>query len=160
MGQEFRGSLEHAGRRFAIAASSFNEFIVNSLVEGACRSMKSAGVDDANLDIAWCPGAVELPLLVKKLAESGRYAGVVALGAVIRGGTPHFEYVSSIAADGITRVALDSGVPISFGVLTVDTMEQAIERTGESTGNKGCEAAEATLEMASLLSSIDSAGGN
>lgn len=158
MANELRGDQDPRGRRFAIAASSFNEFIVNSLVEGAKRSLAAAGVDDSQLDVAWCPGAVELPLVAKKLAETGRYAGIVALGAVIRGGTPHFDYVCSIAADGLTRVSLDSGVPVSFGVLTVDTMEQAIERTGESTGNKGCEAAEATLEMASLLAVIEEAG--
>jgi len=158
MGLEFNGSHDVAGRRFAIVAATFNEFIVKSLVEGAQRTLAEVGLPDSDLDLAWCPGAVELPLVAKRLAESGRYDGVVALGCVIRGGTPHFEYVSSIAADGITRASLDSGVPIAFGVLTVDTMEQAIERSGPSTGNKGCEAAEAAIEMVSLLASIDAAG--
>jgi 6,7-dimethyl-8-ribityllumazine synthase len=158
MGTEFRGGREVDGRRFAIVAASFNEYIVKSLVEGAQRSLSGAGVRDADVDLAWCPGAVELPLVAKKLADSGRYHGVVALGCVVRGGTPHFDYVCSIAADGITRAALDSGIPIAFGVLTCDSMEQAIERAGPSTGNKGCEAAEAAIEMVSLLAAIDSAG--
>lgn len=158
MVHEFTGSQDIAGRRFAIVASSFNDFIVRPLVEGAQRTFDAVGVSAEDLDLAWCPGAVELPLVAKKLAESGRYDGIVALGCVLRGGTPHFDYVCSIAAEGITRASLDSGLPISFGVLTVDTMEQAIERAGPDTGNKGCEAAEAAIEMVSLLASIDAVG--
>ena len=158
MVHEFLGSQEVEGRRFAIVASSFNEFIVRPLVEGAQRTFDALGLPAENLDLAWCPGAVELPLVAKKLADSGRYDGIVALGCVLRGGTPHFDYVCSIVADGITRASLDSGLPIAFGVLTVDTMEQAIERSGPNTGNKGSEAAEAAVEMVSLLASIDAPG--
>jgi 6,7-dimethyl-8-ribityllumazine synthase len=158
MVREFLGSQEVEGRRFAIVASSFNEFIVRPLVEGAQRTFDALGLPAENLDLAWCPGAVELPLVAKKLADSGRYDGIVALGCVLRGGTPHFDYVCSIVADGITRASLDSGLPIAFGVLTVDTMEQAIERSGPNTGNKGSEAAEAAVEMVSLLASIDAPG--
>jgi 6,7-dimethyl-8-ribityllumazine synthase len=158
MGLEFQGGPEAAGRRFAIVASSFNDYIVKSLVEGAQRALHGAGVRESDLDLAWCPGAVELPLVAKKLADSGRYDGLVALGCVIRGGTPHFDYVCSIAADGITRAALDSGIPIAFGVLTCDSMEQAIERAGPDTGNKGCEAADAAIEMVNLFTALDSAG--
>jgi 6,7-dimethyl-8-ribityllumazine synthase len=158
MVHEFLGSQEVEGRRFAIVASSFNEFIVRPLVEGAQRTFDALGLPAEDLDLAWCPGAVELPLVAKKLADSGRYDGIVALGCVLRGGTPHFDYVCSIVADGITRASLDSGLPIAFGVLTVDTMEQAIERSGPNTGNKGSEAAEAAVEMVSLLASIDAPG--
>jgi 6,7-dimethyl-8-ribityllumazine synthase len=158
MVHEFQGSQEVQGRRFAIVASSFNEFIVRPLVEGAQRTFDALGLPAEDLDLAWCPGAVELPLVAKKLADSGRYDGIVALGCVLRGGTPHFDYVCSIVADGVTRASLDSGLPIAFGVLTVDTMEQAIERCGPNTGNKGSEAAEAAIEMVSLLASIDAPG--
>jgi 6,7-dimethyl-8-ribityllumazine synthase len=158
MVHEFLGSQEVEGRRFAIVASSFNEFIVRPLVEGAQRTFDALGLPAEDLDLAWCPGAVELPLVAKKLADSGRYDGIVALGCVLRGGTPHFDYVCSIVADGIARASLDSGLPIAFGVLTVDTMEQAIERSGPNTGNKGSEAAEAAVEMVSLLASIDAPG--
>jgi len=158
MVHEFLGSQEVEGRRFAIVASSFNEFIVRPLVEGALRTFDALGLPAEDLDLAWCPGADELPLVAKKLADSGRYDGIVALGCVLRGGTPHFDYVCSIVADGIARASLDSGLPIAFGVLTVDTMEQAIERSGPNTGNKGSEAAEAAVEMVSLLASIDAPG--
>ena len=157
MGKEFYGTRNAEGRRFAIVAASFNEYIVKSLVEGAKRSVLAAGVGENDLDIAWCPGAVELPLVAQKLADTGRYDGIIALGCVIRGGTPHFEYVSGIAANGITRASLDTGVPISFGVLTVESIEQAIERAGTKMGNKGCEAADAAIEMVTLLAAIEAA---
>lgn len=158
MSKEFRGDRSAAGLRFAVVAASFNEYIVKSLVEGSKRSLVGSGAAEDDIDVAWCPGAVELPLVAKRLADSGRYAAVIALGCVIRGGTPHFEYVSSMAANGINRASLDSGVPISFGVLTVESIDQAIERAGTKMGNKGCEAAEAAIEMANLLSAIDAAG--
>ena len=156
MGQEFHGGRSAAGKRFAIVASSFNDYIVKSLVDGAQRSLLGCGATEADIDLAWCPGAVELPLVAKRLADTGRYDAVVALGCVIRGGTPHFDYVCSMAANGINSASLESGVPISFGVLTVESIEQAIERAGTKMGNKGCEAADAAVEMANLLASIDS----
>ena len=159
MGMHFHGTRNAEGRRFAIVAASFNEFIVKPLVEGATRSILGAGVSEDDLDIAWCPGAVELPLVAQKLADTGRYDAVVAIGCVIRGGTAHFEYVSGMAANGIARASLDTGVPISFGVLTVESIEQAIERAGTKLGNKGCEAAEAAIEMVTLLASIEAAQG-
>ena len=160
MGREFHGAVSGDGMQIAIVASSYNDVIVKSLVRGATASLLACGASEADIDLAWCPGAVELPLVAKRLADTGNYAAVVALGCVIRGGTPHFEYVSSIAADGLTRASLDSGVPISFGVLTVDTMEQAIERAGAKMGNKGCEAADAAVAMANLLAAIDATAGD
>jgi 6,7-dimethyl-8-ribityllumazine synthase len=148
MGQIFEGEGSAPGMRFAVAAGRFNEFIVKALVEGATRTLEGAG---GSVDVAWCPGAVELPLVCQKLAESGRYDAVVAIGCVIRGGTPHFEYVSGMAANGVLKASMDTGVPISFGVLTVESIEQAIERAGTKMGNKGHEAALAALEMATLL---------
>lgn len=155
------------GRRFAIAASRFNESIVGNLVDGAVRTFEEAG---ARVDIAWCPGAVELPLTAQKLATTGRYDGVVAMGCVIRGGTPHFDYVCDIAAEGVLKASLRSGIPISFGVLTCDTLADAEYRSTPLAGghdaaeagklglagptNKGVEAAEAAIDMVNLLQRI------
>jgi 6,7-dimethyl-8-ribityllumazine synthase len=143
-----------AGARFAIAASRFNEAIVRRLVEGAIEQFVRSGVDRGAVDVAWCPGAFELPLVSRRFAESARYAAVVALGCVIRGDTDHYEYVSRAAADGILRASLDTGVPVMFGVLTVDTVEQAMERAGADTNNKGAEAAAGAVEMAHLLAGL------
>jgi 6,7-dimethyl-8-ribityllumazine synthase len=158
MGQVFEGGRSAAGRRFAVASARFNEFIVKSLVDGARGTLLAHGCKDEDLDLASCAGAMELPLLCKRLAESGRYDAVVAVGCVIRGGTPHFEYVAGQAAAGLARVALDTGVPVAFGVLTVESIEQAIERAGTKMGNKGAEAALAAIEMADLLPKIPRAG--
>jgi 6,7-dimethyl-8-ribityllumazine synthase len=147
----YEGSRMAPGKRFAIAAGRFNEFVVKALVEGAVTTLEAAG---GTVDVAWCPGAVEIPLVAQKLAESGRYDAIVAIGAVIRGGTPHFDYVAGMAANGIARASQATGVPISFGVLTVDTIEQAIERAGTKMGNKGAEAAEAAIAMATLLPAL------
>lgn len=151
MGEVFEGRRSAPGKRFAVAAGRFNEFIVKALVDGAVSTLEGAG---GSVDVAWCPGAVELPLVAKVLAESGRYDAVVAIGCVIRGGTPHFETVASMAANGIARASLSTGVPISFGVLTVESIEQAIERAGTKMGNKGAEAAMAAIEMATLLPAL------
>ncbi len=151
MGAVFEGKNAAPGKRFAVAAGRFNEFIVKALVDGAVRTLEGAG---GAVDVAWCPGAVELPLVAQKLAETGRYDAVVAIGCVIRGGTPHFDYVAGMAANGVARASQSTGVPISFGVLTVDSIEQAIERAGTKMGNKGAEAALAAIEMATLLPTL------
>jgi len=143
-----------AGARFAIAASRFNDPIVRRLVEGAVEQFARSGVDRDAVDIAWCPGAFELPLVARRLAESGRYAAIVTLGCVIRGDTDHYEYVAGGAADGVLRASLDTGVPVLFGVLTVDTVAQAMERAGADPGNKGAESAAGAVEMAQLLTRL------
>lgn len=151
MAQRWEGKPLAHDVRIAIVASRWNDLIVKNLVEGALHTIRAQGGDDGTVDIAWCPGAVELPLVVARLARSGRYDTIIALGCVIRGGTPHFDTVVSIAASGISRASQDSGVPVSFGVLTVDTIDQALERAGSKMGNKGSEAALAALEMADLM---------
>ena len=138
--------------RFALVVSRFNSFVVDSLVAGAIDTLRRhGGVADAQITLVRAPGAFELPLVVQKVAASGKYDAIVALGAVIRGGTPHFEYVAGECTKGIAQVSLATGVPVAFGVLTVETIEQAIERAGTKAGNKGAEAALSALEMVSLL---------
>lgn len=153
------GSLNAAGHRYAIAVSRWNDFITKRLLEGAIDCIRMHGGDEAGITVVYYPGAFELPLVVKRLAESGRYDAVIALGAVIRGSTPHFEYVAGGAASGVASVMIDSGVPCLFGVLTVDTIEQAIERAGTKAGNKGWEAAQAGIEMVNLLRGISAGDG-
>jgi 6,7-dimethyl-8-ribityllumazine synthase len=145
------GVFAAGGARFALVASRFNSFVVESLIAGAVDTLRRHGVADAQITLVRSPGAFELPLVVQKVAASGNYDAIVALGAVIRGGTPHFEYVAGECTKGIAQVSLASGLPIAFGVLTVDTIEQAIERAGTKAGNKGAEAALSALEMVSLL---------
>lgn len=146
-----RGELEAGGLKFAIVAARFNEEIVESLLEGAVAAFKAQGAFEQDVIVVRVPGAFELPLIASKLASGKRYDAVVALGAVIRGGTPHFEYVCHEAASGLTRAALDSGVPVVFGVLTTDNLAQAQERAGPGAGNKGAEAALVAIEMANLI---------
>ena len=141
--------------RFAIVAARFNEFIVESLIKGALRCLRQHGADDGNIEIIRVPGAFEMPLAVEKVAGSRRFDGIIALGAVIRGGTPHFDYVAGECVKGITAAGQRHGVPIGNGVLTVDTIEQAIERAGTKAGNKGEEATLAVVEMVNLLRRID-----
>ena len=148
------GQLSAAGRRFAIVASRFNEFIVKALLDGALDAIRRHGGDLASVDVAWVPGAYEVPLAARRFARSGRYDAVVTLGAVIRGATAHFDYVAGGAANGISSVALQTGVPTIFGVITTETIEQAIERAGTKMGNKGFEAAATAIEMADLLPRI------
>ena len=155
MSQTFEGTMSGAGLRIAIVATRWNEFIVERLTAGAKDALVRHGVREDAIDIAMAPGAYEVPFVAKKLASTGRYHGVVALGCVIRGATPHFDYVAGEAASGIAAAARETGVPISFGVLTVDTIEQAIERAGAKAGNKGAEAALAVLETINLCRSID-----
>jgi len=157
MGNTWKGSRSAAGMSFGIAAGAFNELIVEKLVSGAIELIKASGGDEDAIDVAWCPGAVEIPLVAKRLAESGRYDAVIGIGCVIRGGTPHFDFVAGQASSGLARVQLDTGVPVSFGVLTVDTIEQAIERAGTKMGNKGGEAAIAAIEMVDLLRKLPGA---
>jgi 6,7-dimethyl-8-ribityllumazine synthase len=151
----FEGGLDGTGRRVAIAASRFNRLVTEQLVAGAVEALRRHGVAEADVDLAWAPGAFELPLVAARLAASGRYAGVVAIGAVVRGETPHFDHVAGQAAAGLAAVARTASVPVAFGVLTTDTMEQALDRAGGKAGNKGAEAALTVLEMAGLLEAID-----
>ena len=155
MGQLYEGGVEGAGRRVAIVASRFNRLVTDPLLAGAREELARHGVTDADVDVAWVPGSFELPLAAQRLAQTGRYAGVVAIGAVVRGATAHFEHVAGQAAAGLAAVARETGVPVAFGVLTTDTMEQALDRAGGKAGNKGAEAALCVLEMAALLESID-----
>jgi 6,7-dimethyl-8-ribityllumazine synthase len=147
----YEGQLSGAGVRVAIAASRFNESIVVRLVDGALDGLRRHGVDTESIDVAWAPGAFELPLVAARLAGSGQYDAVITLGAVIRGATGHYDLVAGQCAAGVQRAQLDTGVPVIFGVLTTDTIEQAVERSGTKAGNKGFEAAMAAIEMASLL---------
>lgn len=150
----FEGHLGGAGLRFAVVASRFNEAIVGRLVEGALDGLRRHGVDESRIDVAWVPGAFELPVVAQKLAGTGSYDAVITLGAVIRGATGHYDFVAGECAAGIQRVQLDTGVPVVFGVLTTDTIEQAVERSGAKAGNKGFEAASTAIEMANLMASL------
>jgi 6,7-dimethyl-8-ribityllumazine synthase len=141
---------------FAIVASRFNQFIVDQLVEGAGDALERNGIPEGRRYLVWVPGAYEIPLLADRCASSGRYDAVIALGAVIRGATPHFDFVAGECARGLSQVALTHGVPVSFGVLTTDTVEQAIERAGTGEGNKGFDAAIAAIEMVNILRSVES----
>jgi 6,7-dimethyl-8-ribityllumazine synthase len=141
--------------RFALVAARFNSFVVQNLINGAVDALHRHGVPETNIDLIWTPGSFELPLAAQRLAASERYDGIVALGAIIRGGTPHFEYVASECVKGLAGVSLEYDLPVGFGVLTVDTIEQAIERAGTKAGNKGAEAAMAVLEMVSLLRRLE-----
>lgn len=147
----YEGKLVSEGLRFGIVVSRFNELITSRLLSGALDALRRHGAGDDDIEVAWVPGAFEIPLAALKMAESGRFDAVVALGAVIRGQTPHFDYVCSEAAKGVASVSLRTGVPTAFGVLTTDTIEQAVERAGTKAGNKGWEAAMTALEMANLL---------
>ena len=153
--KEYQGKLVAPPKaKFAVLISRFNEFITSKLLGGAKDALSRHGVEDANVDIVWSPGSFEMPLLAKTLAASGRYAAVICLGAVIRGGTDHYQYVASEVAKGLAAVSMASGVPCIFGVLTCDTIEQAIERAGAKAGNKGADAAVAAIEMVNLLAEL------
>jgi len=146
-----QGQLLAPKGRFAIVLGRFNEFIGSKLYDGAKDALLRHGVNESDVDLVWCPGAFEIPLIASKLAHSKKYVGVICLGAVIRGSTPHFDYVASEVSKGVAHVGLESQVPVIFGVLTTDTIEQAIERAGTKAGNKGFEAAMTAIEMANLL---------
>jgi 6,7-dimethyl-8-ribityllumazine synthase len=149
------GDLIVRDLRFALVVSRFNDFVVDPLVRGAVDALKRHGATEKQIEIVRVPGAFDIPVVARKLAQSRRYEALVALGAVIRGQTPHFDYVAGECASGLARVALESGVPIGFGVLTTDTVEQAVDRAGGKAGNKGADAALAALEMANLLRRLD-----
>jgi 6,7-dimethyl-8-ribityllumazine synthase len=151
---ELRGAFDARGRRFAIAAASFNEMVVGKLVEGALACFRSHGVAEDDLVLAWAPGAFELPLLARRLASSGLFDAVVCLGAVIRGETAHFEHVAGQAARGVQDVSIETGVPALFGVLTTETMGQALDRAGGKHGNKGWDAAMAAMQITSVLDQL------
>jgi len=154
MGNTFEGSLLGKGLKMGVVISRFNEFITSKLLSGAQDALTRHGVAEADVDIAWVPGAFEIPLLAQKLAASKKYDAVICLGSVIRGATPHFDYIASEVSKGIARVGLDTGVPVVFGVITADTLEQAIERAGTKSGNKGFDAATTAIEMANLLRNV------
>lgn len=154
MANIIEGSLISQGLKYGIVAGRFNEFIVSKLVSGALDCLKRHGVEDEEVDVAWVPGAFELPLIAQKMAESGKYDAVITLGAVIRGATPHFDFVCSEAAKGVAQVGMKTGVPTVFGVITTDSIEQAIERAGTKAGNKGWEAASTAIEMANLTKQL------
>ena len=150
----FEGHLIGTGLKFGIVVARFNELLSSRLLSGAQDAFIRHGVSADDIDVAWVPGAFEIPLVANKLAASGRYDAVVALGVVIRGGTPHFEYVSAEVSKGVAKISLDTGVPVLFGVITADTIDQAVERSGTKAGNKGWEAAEAAIEMGNLSKSL------
>ena len=151
----FEGKLVSQNSRVGIVAARFNEFIVNKLVGGAMDALLRHDVREEDIDLAWVPGAFEIPLIAKKMAESGKYDAVICLGAVIRGATSHYDLVCNEAAKGIAHVSLDSGVPVLFGVVTTENIEQAIERAGSKAGNKGYDSAMAAIEMVNLVRAIE-----
>lgn len=152
--QILEGMLTAKGLKVAVVVSRFNEFITNKLLGGAVDVLRRHEGSEDDITVAWVPGAFELPLAAQKLAESGKFDAVIALGAVIRGATPHFDYVCAEAAKGIAQVSMKTGVPVAFGVLTTETIEQAVERAGTKAGNKGADAAMTAMEMVSLFSKI------
>jgi 6,7-dimethyl-8-ribityllumazine synthase len=151
MSKTYEGQISATGKKFCLVVSRFNDFISDRLAGGAIDALIRSGGKEQDVDIVKVPGALELPLIAKKMAEKGSYDAIICLGAVIRGATPHFEYVSAEAAKGIAQASLETGVPITFGVITSDTLEQAIERAGSKAGNKGWSAAVAAIEMANLV---------
>jgi 6,7-dimethyl-8-ribityllumazine synthase len=153
--KSIEGNLLVQGGKFCLVSSRFNSFIVEQLEAGALDTLLRHGADHANIDLVKAPGAFELPMVVQRIASAKKYDAIIALGAVIRGGTPHFEYVAGECVKGLAHVALQYDVPVSFGVLTVDTIEQAIERAGTKAGNKGAEAAMSAIEMVSLFKNLE-----
>ena len=154
MNKHFEGMLLGKGLRFGLVISRFNEFITKKLLEGTQDALLRHGVNQADIEIAWVPGSFEIPLIAKKLAQSKKYDAVICLGAVVRGGTPHFEYIATEVSKGIAKVGLETGLPVIYGIIIADSLEQAIERAGTKMGNKGFEAAVEAIEMANLLKSI------
>ena len=150
----FEGMLLGKGLRFGVVVSRFNEFITQKLLEGAQDALLRHGVNEADIEVAWVPGSFEIPVIAKKLAQSKKYDAVICLGTVVRGGTPHFDYIATEVTKGIAQVGLEVGLPVVYGIITADTLEQAIERAGTKMGNMGFEAARNAIEMANLLKSI------
>ncbi|TET26710.1 MAG: 6,7-dimethyl-8-ribityllumazine synthase [Dehalococcoidia bacterium] len=154
MGKQFEGKLLGEGLRLGLVVSRFNELITKKLLEGAQDALLRHGVKEKDIDIAWTPGSFEVPLIAKKLAETKKYDAIICLAAVIRGGTPHFEYIAAEVTKGVAKVGLDTGLPVIYGVITTDTLEQAIERAGTKAGNKGFDAAMSAIEMVNLIKGI------
>jgi len=154
MPKTLEGKLVSKGKKYAIVVARFNEFISNKLLGGALDALSRHGVAEQEITIAWTPGAFEIPIVAQKMAQSKKFDAVIAIGAVIRGGTPHFDYVANEVSKGVAQVALSTGVPVLFGVLTTDSIEQAIERAGTKAGNKGYDAAVAAIEMVNLMEQI------
>jgi 6,7-dimethyl-8-ribityllumazine synthase len=154
MGKHYEGTLLGEGLKFVLIVSRFNEFISSRLLDGAQDALIRHGVKEGDIDVAWTPGSFEIPLIAKKTAQSGKYDAVICLGAVIRGGTPHFDYIAAEVSKGIANVGLETGVPIIFGVITADALEQAIERAGTKEGNLGFRAAMHGIEMANLIKTL------
>ena len=149
------GNLTAGGKRFAVVAARWNDIFAEKLIAGACDALVRHGADDADITVYRCPGSFELPQVAAKVAESGEYDAIICLGVLIRGATPHFDYIASQATRGIGSVGQDYGLPVAYGVITCDTLEQAIERSGSKAGNKGAEAATAAIEMANLFSQME-----
>ncbi|MCX7909282.1 MAG: 6,7-dimethyl-8-ribityllumazine synthase [Ignavibacteria bacterium] len=154
MNKVIEGILDATGKKFAIVVSRWNQFIVSKMLDGALDALRRHNATDENITIVYCPGSFEIPLVCKRLALSKQFDAIIALGAVIRGATPHFDYIASEVAKGVAQVNLETGVPVVFGVLTTDTIEQAIERAGSKSGNKGFDAAMAAIELVSLFEKI------
>ena len=154
MSKRFEGMLLGKGLKFGLVVSRFNEFFTKKLLDGAQDALLRHGVNEEDIEVTWVPGSFEIPLIALKLAQTKKYDAVICLAAVIRGGTPHFEYIAAEATKGIARVGLETGLPIINGVITTDTIEQAVERSGTKAGNKGAEAAVNAIEMANLIKSI------
>ncbi|MFC1964026.1 6,7-dimethyl-8-ribityllumazine synthase [Chloroflexota bacterium] len=154
MAKQFEGNLVGTGLKFGVVVSRFNEFFTRKLLEGAQDALVRHGVSESDIDVAWTPGSFEIPLVAQKMAQSKKYNAVICLAAVIRGGTPHFEYISAEVTKGIAKINLDAGLPVIYGVITTENLEQAIERSGTKAGNKGFDAAVSAIEMANLLKTI------
>ncbi|MBA7473361.1 6,7-dimethyl-8-ribityllumazine synthase [subsurface metagenome] len=154
MNKQFEGMLLGKGLKFGLVISRFNDFITKKLLEGAQDALIRHGVSEGDIEVAWVPGSFEIPLVAKKLAQTKRFNAVICLGAVIRGGTPHFEYIAAEVTKGVAAVGLDTGLPVIYGVITTDNLEQAIERAGTKEGNEGFKAAEKAIEMANLVKGI------
>jgi 6,7-dimethyl-8-ribityllumazine synthase len=154
MSKVFEGMLQGKGLKFGLVASRFNEFITAKLLDGAQDALRRHGVIEADIDIAWVPGSFEIPLAAKKMADTKKYDAIICLGTVIRGATPHFEYIATEVIKGIAKIGFDSGLPVTYGIVTADSLEQAIERAGTKAGNRGFDAAVNAIEMANLLKGI------
>ncbi len=155
MGRKFEGSFDAKGAKIAIVASRFNDFFTSELMEGALDCLHRHGVPDDQIDTAWVPGGFEIPFAAKRFVQTGRYAAVICVGCIIQGDTPHFHYVSGEVTKGIAQVSLDSDIPVIYGIVTAETLDQAIERSGTKAGNKGFDAAMTALEMIDLCANID-----
>jgi 6,7-dimethyl-8-ribityllumazine synthase len=152
--KKYEGNLVVDGLKFGLVVSRFNEFITGKLLDGAEDALTRHGVKPADIDVAWAPGAFEIPMVAKKMVEKDKYSAVICLGAVVRGGTPHFDYIASEVTKGVAQVSLQTGVPVIYGVITADTLEQAIERAGTKMGNAGFAAAVSAIEMANLMQAL------